>query len=218
VNKKYNKIVYDGENSFCMVGKEVLPFLFDCDKDIITWSGKNVPNDDLDLRVPINDTDATFFRNKNSLACAHADSKVRIYDIRTNKQKPSADYHLKLEKVYTKANLTKIRVSPLNENMFYVSNDLGAIYECDIRHQMRVTGKFKGINSTVTDIAAHDDKLFASSLDSYVRVYNLESKELEEKHYMNKPIYSIKILEGSGEEEQDFKEEALSDEEEQQVP
>ncbi len=83
---------------------------------------------------------------------------------------------------------------------------------------MRVTGKFKGINSTVTDIVAQDDKLFASSLDSYVRVYNLESKELEEKHYMNKPIYSIKILEGSGEEEQDFKEEALSDEEEQQLP
>ena len=58
---------------------------------------------------------------------------------------------------------------------------------------MRVIGKFKGINSTVTDIVTYDDKLFASSLDSYVRVYNLESKELEDKYYMNKPIYSIKI-------------------------
>lgn len=43
---------------------------------------------------------------------------------------------------------------------------------------MRVTGKFKGINAMVTDIAVNEEKLFAASLDSYVRVYNLESKVL----------------------------------------
>lgn len=96
LNKKYNKVVYDGESGFCLVGKEVLPFLFDLSKNLVSWNGKNVPNDELDLRVPINDTDATFFKNKNCLACAHADNKVRVYDVRTNKQKPSADYHLKL--------------------------------------------------------------------------------------------------------------------------
>lgn len=53
-------------------------------------------NDDLDLRVPINDIDATFFKNKSCLACANNDSKVRVYDVRTNRQRPSADYHLKL--------------------------------------------------------------------------------------------------------------------------
>ena len=79
-----------------MVGKEVLPFLFDSVKNLVVWNGKNVPNDELDLRVPVNDTDATFFKNRSCLACAHADSKIRIYDIRSNKQKPSADYHLKL--------------------------------------------------------------------------------------------------------------------------
>ena len=88
--------------------------MFDSNKKIVSWNGKNVPNDELDLRVPVNDTDATFFNNKNCLACAHSDSKIRVYDVRTNKQKPSADYHLKLEKVYTKANLTNIRASPLN--------------------------------------------------------------------------------------------------------
>jgi hypothetical protein len=41
---------------------------------------------------------------------------------------------------------------------------------------MRVSGKFKGINSTVSDIVVHQDKLYAGSLDSYVRVYNLETK------------------------------------------
>lgn len=96
LKKQYNKMVYDDEGGYCLVGKEVLPFLFDSVKNLVVWNGKNVPNDELDLRVPINDTDATFFKNRNCLACAHADSKIRIYDIRTNKQKPSADYHLKL--------------------------------------------------------------------------------------------------------------------------
>lgn len=73
-----------------------MPFLFNFDKNLITWNGKNVPNDELDLKVPINDVDATFFKNKACLACANNDSKVRVYDVRSNKQKPSADYHLKL--------------------------------------------------------------------------------------------------------------------------
>lgn len=102
--------------------------MFNFDKNIIVWNGKNVPNDELDLRVPINDVDATFFKNKSCLACANNDSKVRVYDVRTNRQKPSADYHLKLEKVYTKMNLTKIIVSHENENTFYISNDLGGVY------------------------------------------------------------------------------------------
>jgi WD40 repeat protein len=89
-----------------------MPFLFDFNKNLVTWNGKNVPNDELDLRVPINDVDATFFKNRNCLACAHASNKVRVYDVRTNKQRPSSDFHLKLDKVYNKSYLTKIIVNP----------------------------------------------------------------------------------------------------------
>jgi len=99
--------------------------------------------------------DATFFKNNNCIACAHSNNKVRVYDVRTNKQKPSADYHLKLEKVYNKVSLTNIRVAPSNDNIFYISNDLGSIYECDMRKQMQMVGKFKGISSTITDLVIH---------------------------------------------------------------
>jgi hypothetical protein len=43
----------------------------------------------------------------------------------------------------------------------------------DIRKQMQMVGKFKGINSTVTDLSIYENELFVSSLDSYVRSYNL---------------------------------------------
>lgn len=91
-----------------------MPFLYDSEKTLITWNAKNVPNDDLDLRVPVNDVDATFFKGGKQLACAHAHNKVRVYDVRTNKQKPSADYHLKLDLVYNKTFLTKIVVNSYN--------------------------------------------------------------------------------------------------------
>ena len=156
-----------------MVGKEVLPFLYDSNKSLVTWTGKNVPNDELDLKVPVNDVDATFFKNGSSLACAHALNKVRVYDVRTNKQKPSSDFHLKLDKVYNKSYLTKIEVNPHDESKFYIANDLGAIYECDIRKSMLTVGKFKSINSTVTDMKVHENQLFTSSLDCYVRSFDL---------------------------------------------
>jgi hypothetical protein len=70
---------------------------------------------------------------------------------------------------------------------------LGGVYEMDIRKQMGMTGKFKGINSTVTDLAISGEDLYVSSLDSYVRCFSLESKEMTEKFYMNKPIYSLFI-------------------------
>lgn len=63
----------------------------------------------------------------------------------------------------------------------------------DIRKQMGMVGKFKGINSTVTDLAIYGEDLYVSSLDSYVRSFSLESREMSEKFYMNKPIYSISI-------------------------
>jgi|688.fasta_scaffold1709751_1 hypothetical protein len=44
-----------------MVGKNVHPFIYDINKVVVSWRGKNVPNDYLDLQVPINDVDAIFF-------------------------------------------------------------------------------------------------------------------------------------------------------------
>lgn len=142
--------------------------------------------------------DGIFFKNKACLACANADNKIRLYDVRTNRQKPSADYHLQFEKVYTKSNLTKIITSPYNDFAFYVANDLGGIYECDIRKKMQMVSKFKGINSTVTDLLIHDNQLIASSLDSYVRTFDLETRTLIEKNYMNKPVYTISVRELDG--------------------
>lgn len=77
-----------------------------------------------------------------------------------------------------------------------MSNDIGEIYKCDSRKDFKATGKYKGINSTITDlhISAGRNELVASSLDSYVRIYELDSCKLIKKYYLNKPIYSLAVL------------------------
>ena len=52
-------------------------------KDKPFWQSRNLPNDDLDLKVPIWDTDATFFAEKNFAVCT-AFCDVREYDLRTS--------------------------------------------------------------------------------------------------------------------------------------
>jgi hypothetical protein len=58
---EYKKFVYNEKDLILMVGKNVLPFVYDINKVVVSWRGKNVPNDYLDLQVPINDVDALFF-------------------------------------------------------------------------------------------------------------------------------------------------------------
>lgn len=79
------------------------------------------------------------------------------------------------------------------ENYFFVSNDIGEIFQLDCRKDWGPIGKFKGIATTVTDFDISDKLLVAGSLDSYVRVFELESRKLISKHYMNKPIHSLHV-------------------------
>jgi hypothetical protein len=43
-------------------------------------------------------------------------------------------------------------------------------------------------------MAISEKELVTSSLDSYVRIFNLEDKKEVRKFYLNKPIYSLFVL------------------------
>lgn len=43
-----------------------------------------------------------------------------------------------------------------NKNYYYFSNDIGEIFESDSRKDWNIVGKFKGITTTVTDMAVSD--------------------------------------------------------------
>lgn len=166
---------------FAIVGKDLLPFLYDKDQSVISWKGKNVPNDYLDLQVPINDVDAVFFQGNNCLLTANADRNIRIYDVRSRNRKPTGNYPLKL--MNEKCSLTKLGVSA-DQKDFYVGNMEGGIYELDLRKNCSIVGKFKGINSTVSGIEVTNNFLISSSLDGYLRCYDKSDKKLVHKKYL----------------------------------
>jgi hypothetical protein len=47
--------------------------------------------------------------------------------------------------------LTKI-IASSDSNYFYIGNNVGGIYQCDLRKNLAVAGKFKGISTTITDL------------------------------------------------------------------
>ena len=90
------------------------------------WQAKNVPNDELDLQVPIWDTDICYYENGKMAVCT-AYGDVREYDLK--QRKPTQN-----TKVYNdNMLLSKIHKSRLNNNIFFVTNKEGHIAMLDRR-------------------------------------------------------------------------------------
>ena len=76
---------------YCMVGKSLPPVIVDLEREVVSWSAKNVPNDELELKVPIFDIDGLFYNEGNNLAVLHKDRKLRLYDIKKGQRRPIVD-------------------------------------------------------------------------------------------------------------------------------
>ena len=63
----------------------------------------------------------------------------------------------------------------------------------DSRADYKAVAKYKGITTTVTDLSIVSGQLYASSLDGYVRIFDLEDKTIHKKIYFNKPLYSLYV-------------------------
>lgn len=59
------------KSMYCMVGRTLPPQMVDLEREVVCWSAKNVPNDELELKVPIFDVDGLFYNEGNNLATLH---------------------------------------------------------------------------------------------------------------------------------------------------
>lgn len=58
-----------------------------------------------------------------------------------------------------------------------MANARGSIYELDAKKNYSIVGKFKGITTTIKDMQISGDKLVVLSLDGYLRIFNIKTKE-----------------------------------------
>jgi hypothetical protein len=81
-----------------LIGKSLPPVIVDMEREVISWSAKNVPNDELELKTPVHDVDGLFYNQGNNLAACHKDRKIRLYDVKKGQKRPIFDKEFREEK------------------------------------------------------------------------------------------------------------------------
>ena len=91
--------------------------LWDVNKKAEMWHAKNLPNDSLDLQIPVWDTGLAFITDR-VMATSTAYGEVRHYDYRASMKVTSSNKVFKNSEMF----LSHIIKSELNDNLLYVIN------------------------------------------------------------------------------------------------
>jgi len=164
-------------------GDEEMLKLWDLSTAQPTWKARNVPNDKLDLRVPVYVRDLDFIPKSTTakLVTGTAYHQIRLYDTKAS-QRP----------VWTikPTDRAVCSVLALSDGHTIVSGDgAGDTYMVDIRNST-IVGKLKGVGGAVTCLQQSDDGkyLASASLDRFVRVYSTASRTLVNKVYVKQRL------------------------------
>lgn len=177
------------------------------------FAGKNVKNDHLDLRVPISISKIRFFKdspkNAYKFLTATRHGQLRVYDT-THGRRPVNDYQLcdkaiislafaneeQNEVIITDTHslIAKYSLTKIDDKAFKTNSaSAGTV----IRPVPKLLGKFtEGGNTGATfAVETADDEIVATAgLDRYLRVFEIESRELLAKVYVGVEISSVVIV------------------------
>lgn len=165
---------------------------------------KNIPNDHLQLEVPVWDTDVNFF-DANCLATCSRFGYVRMYDIR--KQRRPIGIHKNDQEQIGYTSLA------LHENIIFCGTTLGIMRAFDIRKMKQILHTYKGFTGSISDVQLDESGkyLCSASLDRFVRIHEVESTILQYQCYVKSK--ATRVLIRKSEPNTDIKLEDESDEE-----
>lgn len=138
---------------------------------------KNVPNDFLQLEVPIWDTDFGFI-DANCLSTCSRYGYVRVYDMR-KQRRPIFTYSNDKEQIsYTSL--------ALHGDVVFAGTTTGVMHAFDLRKMKHVLHTYKGFAGSISDIGVDSSGkfLYSASLDRFVRVHHAESTILQYQCYV----------------------------------
>lgn len=140
------------------------------------FESKNLPNDSLQLEIPVWDNDFRFF-DANTISTCSRYGYVRFYDIR-KQRRPTLKFQSKEQISFS--------CMAVHGNSIYVGTTTGGMRAFDARHLKHQIHTYKGFTGSVTDIEVDENGKFicSSSLDRYVRVHNSESTGLMYQNYV----------------------------------
>ena len=171
---------------FATGGKENDLKVFDLNKfEKPIFAAKNVKNDSLDLRQPVWVNDICFLDNNESkIVVATGYHSIKIYDTKTQRRPISV-----VE--WESYPITALSVAA-NSNDIIVGNTFGSMASMDIRNN-RINGTYKGAAGSISSIDCHiqQDLVASVGLDRFLRIYNIKTRSLLQKHYLKSQLSSV---------------------------
>uniref|UniRef100_A0A915AT78 WD repeat-containing protein 74 n=1 Tax=Parascaris univalens TaxID=6257 RepID=A0A915AT78_PARUN len=150
-----------------------------------TFTAKNVRPDNLQLRVPVWDTDIRFIPDSQNIVTTTGRYQIRIYD-------PRAQRRPVKEMEWPEEPLTAISLchSPMH---IVAGNTRGEMGLFDLRNKMHLVCKLKGIAGSVRGIDAHPSTPYVAScsIDRFVRLHDISTKKVVKKVYCKARLNKI---------------------------
>lgn len=188
----------------------------------VVFAAKNVKNDHLDLRIPIWITNILFFKNdsKNNykvLTSTHY-GHLRIYDS-THGRKPMKNYQVSQDPILTltfsdegqkeviitgpNSLIAKYSLTLIDEKAFKTNSaTAGEI----VKAVPKLLGKYTGGNTGASyAVEVLENVVAVAGLDRYLRVFDVESRELLARVYLGVEVSSLIVLDDEDEEEEEVK-------------
>lgn len=152
--------------------------LFDLEKQEQIFSEKNLPHDWLELRIPIWISDLNFLPGTQQIATVGRYGHVHLYD-------PNAQRRPVINLTIQGEALTCLSVTPKNKHII-VGSGKGRMNLIDLRKPSAILNTYKGFAGGVTGIACSTNNPFVASvsLDRYLRIHHIDTKELLKKIYL----------------------------------
>ncbi|CAD6240443.1 GSCOCG00008790001-RA-CDS [Cotesia congregata] len=178
-HNKFNK------NIIATGGKEHPLQLYDLEQDKVTFKEKNVRHDWLEMRVPVWVSDIGFLPDSSKIATCSRYGYVRLYDPLIQKR-PVINIEVKDQA------LTTLAIAP-KENHIVVGSGKGIMNLVDLRKPGKVLNTYKGFVGGITAISCPKNNPYIVSvgLDRYLRVHNINTKELLQKVYLTSRLSSM---------------------------
>uniref|UniRef100_A0A1B0AG91 WD repeat-containing protein 74 n=1 Tax=Glossina pallidipes TaxID=7398 RepID=A0A1B0AG91_GLOPL len=160
--------------------------VFDLAVGKILFSSKNLPNDYLQLEVPVWDSDVGFIDSPQNLATCSRLGYVRLYDVR-KQRRPVQCFATDKQMSFTSL--------AAKDNYIYVGTTMGAMKAFDIRSLKNFVHTYKGFTGGICDLQLDSTGkyLLSGCLDRYVRLHHVDSCVLMYQCYTKSKITRVLI-------------------------
>ncbi|EDW52858.1 WD repeat-containing protein 74 [Drosophila sechellia] len=162
--------------------------VYDLNSDVKQiFTSKNLPNDYLQLEVPVWDSDIGFVDGPSVLATCSRTGYVRIYDTRKQRRPvacfASEEHGMSFTTLVAKG------------NFIYTGTTMGALKAFDTRRMKTHVHTYKGFTGGISDLHLDATGRFLSSasLDRYVRIHDSETTVLLYQCYVKSKATKILI-------------------------